>query len=128
MAAAIALRAAVHNLCSTPAKELPLTAEYIATTISECSAILSAPTNRSQPPGEPDRALLIQKLKARITSLLQDRTVEGRWTGVVLVKSMVESGKWEILRGCETWARSILAILGVGSSNLWLKQNETLQY
>ncbi|EEQ34070.1 hypothetical protein McanCB56680_002149 [Microsporum canis] len=112
MAAAIALRAAVHNLCSTPAKELPLTAEYIATTISECSVILSAPTNRSQPPGEPDRALLIQKLKARITSLLQDRTVEGRWTGVVLVKSMVESGKWEILRGCETWARSILAILG----------------
>ncbi|KAK2878162.1 hypothetical protein FQN49_001087 [Arthroderma sp. PD_2] len=112
MAAAMALRAAVYSLCSTPAKELPLTAEYIATIISDCSAILSAPANQSQPAGEPDRALLIQKLKARITSLLQDKTVEGRWTGVVLVKSTVEAGQWEILRGCETWVRSILAILG----------------
>ncbi|KAF3482409.1 uncharacterized protein GIQ15_05168 [Arthroderma uncinatum] len=112
MAAVMALRAAVHNLCSTPAKELPLTTEYIATIISDCSAILSAPANQNQHAGAPDRALLVQKLKARITSLLQDKTVEGRWSGVVLVKSTVEAGQWEILRGCETWVRSILAILG----------------
>ncbi|EFR00717.1 hypothetical protein MGYG_03722 [Nannizzia gypsea CBS 118893] len=112
MTAVMALRAAIHNLCSIPVKDLPSTAEYIATTISECSAILSVPANQGQSAGEPDRAVLLQKLKARITSLLQDKTVEGRWTGVILVKATVESGKWEILRGCESWVRHILAVLG----------------
>ncbi|EGE03948.1 hypothetical protein TEQG_02982 [Trichophyton equinum CBS 127.97] len=112
MTAVMALRAAVHNLCTIPVKDLPSTAEYIATTISESSAILSVPANQGQSAGEPDKAVLLQKLKARITSLLQDKTVEGRWAGVVIVKATVESGGWEILRGCEPWARSILAILG----------------
>ncbi|KAF3894911.1 hypothetical protein GTR04_2974 [Trichophyton interdigitale] len=112
MTAVMALRAAVHNLCTIPVKDLLSTAEYIATTISESSAILSVPANQGQSAGEPDKAVLLQKLKARITSLLQDKTVEGRWAGVVIVKATVESGGWEILRGCEPWARSILAILG----------------
>lgn len=113
MTAVMALRAAVHNLCTIPVKELTSTAEYIATTISESSAILSVPANQGQSAGEPDKAVLLQKLKARITSLLQDKTVEGRWAGVVIMKATVESGRWEILRGCEPWARHILAILGV---------------
>ncbi|OAL69501.1 hypothetical protein A7D00_6621 [Trichophyton violaceum] len=112
MTAVMALRAAVHNLCTIPVKELTSTAEYIATTISESSAILSVPANQGQSAGEPDKAGLLQKLKARITSLLQDKTVEGRWAGVVIMKATVESGRWEILRGCEPWARYILAILG----------------
>jgi pre-rRNA-processing protein RIX1 len=53
------------------------------------------------------------KLKARVASLLQDRSFEGRWTGVVLVKAMVEVDRWEILRESEPWVRGLIVILAV---------------
>ncbi|KKZ66163.1 hypothetical protein EMCG_01140 [[Emmonsia] crescens] len=112
MAAPSCLRAATHRLLTTPAKELPSIASYLATAFGDCGSILSAPQNQKKAPGESDTALLVQKLKARITSLLQDQNVEGRWTGVILVKAIIEAGQWEILRGCEAWVRSLLGILG----------------
>ncbi|PGH29921.1 hypothetical protein GX50_07329 [[Emmonsia] crescens] len=112
MAAPTCLRAATHRLLTTPAKELPQIASYLATAFVDCGSILSAPQNQKKAPGESDTALLVQKLKARITSLLQDQNVEGRWTGVILVKAIIEAGQWEILRGCEAWVRSLLGILG----------------
>ncbi|KAK2801723.1 hypothetical protein FQN50_007638 [Emmonsiellopsis sp. PD_5] len=113
MAAATCLRAATHRLTATPVKELPLIAPYLATAFADCGSILSAPQSQKKAPGESENALLVQKLKARITSLLQDKTVEGRWTAVILVKAVIEAGQWEILRGCEGWVRSLLGILGV---------------
>ncbi|KAF7597365.1 hypothetical protein BBP40_006306 [Aspergillus hancockii] len=47
----------------------------------------------------------------RLASLLQDRSPEGRWTAVVLVKAVMEAGQWEILRGCEPLVRGLIAIL-----------------
>lgn len=111
MATTMALRAAVHRLSTTPVKELPIAAEYIASALSDCSSILSAPAN--QPAGSNGTATLIHKLKARITGLLQDRTIEGRWTAIIVVKALVEAGQWEIIRGCEPWVRSLIVILGV---------------
>lgn len=102
------LRAAVHQLTSTPTAELPFIASYLSSTLANCGPIISSPDTGGQ-----DAPLLIQRLKARITSLLQDKTVEGRWTGVVLVKAVVESGRWEILRGSEQWVRGLLGILAV---------------
>ncbi|KAK2736369.1 hypothetical protein FQN55_001664 [Onygenales sp. PD_40] len=112
MAAATSLRAATHRLTATPVKELPLIAPYLATAFADCGSILSAPQSQKKAPGESENALLVQKLKARLTSLLQDKTVEGRWTAVILVKAVIEAGQWEILRGCEGWVRSLLGILG----------------
>lgn len=115
MASTMCLRAAVQQLCNTPTQELPFIATYLASTLSDCGAVLSAPENQKASAGGNDDSLLVQKLKSRITSLLQDRTVEGRWTAVILVKSIVEAGQWEILRGCENWVRGLLAIIGVSA-------------
>lgn len=116
------LRAAVHQLSTTPTQELPFIATYLASTLGDCGAALSAPENKKASASGNDDSLLVQKLKARITSLLQDRTVEGRWTAVVVVKSIVEAGQWEILRVCESWVRGLLGILGVSADaqlELW---------
>ncbi|EEP79514.1 predicted protein [Uncinocarpus reesii 1704] len=113
MASTMALRAATHRLTTTPVEELPSAAAYLASTLCESSSILSAPENQRKVAGAPDAALLVTKLKARITSLLQDKSIEGRWTAIILVKAAIEAGKWEILRGCEPWVRALLAILGL---------------
>ncbi|EDN05406.1 predicted protein [Histoplasma mississippiense (nom. inval.)] len=113
MAAPICIRAATHRLLTTPVKELPSIATYVATAVADCGSILSVPQSQKKASRESDNALLVQKLKTRITNLLGDQSVEGRWTGVILVKAMIEAGQWEILRGCEAWVRGLLGILGL---------------
>ncbi|EFW16480.1 hypothetical protein D8B26_005804 [Coccidioides posadasii str. Silveira] len=111
MASTMALRAATHRLTITPVEELPSMAAYLASTLGESSAILSTPEHQRKAAGASDTGLLVTKLKARITSLLQDRSIEGRWTAIILAKAAIEAGQWEILRGCEPWVRALLAIL-----------------
>lgn len=127
MASTMCLRAAVHQLSTTPTQELPFVTPFLASTLSDCGAVLSAPETKKASASGNEDSLLVQKLKARITSLLQDRTVEGRWTAVVLVKSIVEAGQWEILRGCESWVRGLLGVLGVSADAKWeLFESRTL--
>ncbi|KAK2765993.1 hypothetical protein FQN54_007508 [Arachnomyces sp. PD_36] len=111
MATQTSLRAVTHRLTTTPVKELPQIAPHLAASLGDCGQILSAPQNQKGAKGNPESALLVHKLKARVSSLLQDHTVEGRWTGVILVKAAVEVGQWELLRGCEPWIRGLMAIL-----------------
>jgi hypothetical protein len=103
----------MHRLTATPTQELPLIAAYLASSLSDCEDILSFPLDHKSPTGLSDTALLVHKLKARIMSLLQDRSIEGRWTAVILVKATIEAGQWEMLRGSEPWVRALLAILSV---------------
>ncbi|KAJ5665098.1 uncharacterized protein N7477_007546 [Penicillium maclennaniae] len=109
--AATTLRAVTHRLTTTPVDQLPFIASFLATSLSDCAELLSAP--QSQKPGKSDSENAVQthKLKTRLASLLQDRTVEGRWTAVVLVKATVEAGQWEILRGYEPIVRGLIGIL-----------------
>ncbi|KAJ5304096.1 uncharacterized protein N7443_003756 [Penicillium atrosanguineum] len=109
--AATTLRAVTHRLTATPVDQLPSIASFLATSLSDCAELLSAP--QSQKPGKSDSENAVQthKLKTRLASLLQDRTVEGRWTAVVLVKATVEAGQWEILRGYEPIVRGLIGIL-----------------
>lgn len=115
MASHTLLRAVVHRLSSTPVKELPPFVPYLASALSDSRVVLStvySQTNAS----ESELFILIQKLKVRITGLLQDKSVEGRWVAVVIVKAVIEAGQWEILHGCANWVRSLLTILGVSVS------------
>jgi pre-rRNA-processing protein RIX1 len=107
------LRAITHRLTTTPINELPHVASFLATSLSDCSEILAAPQSQKNGSSEAGDALQVYKLKTRLTSLLQDRSFEGRWTAVVLVKATVEAGQWEILRECEPWVRGLLGILSV---------------
>lgn len=113
MTSSTSLRAVTHRLTTTPVKELPHLASFLAASLSDCGDILSAPQSQKSANSEAGNALQVHKLKARLTSLLQDRSFEGRWTAVVLVKATVEVGQWEILRECEPWVRGLLGILSV---------------
>ncbi|MCJ1380682.1 hypothetical protein MMC17_003790 [Xylographa soralifera] len=43
--------------------------------------------------------------------MLQDKSVEARWSAVVLIKATVEAGGWSVLQNCGAWTRGLLAIL-----------------
>ncbi|KAJ5833725.1 hypothetical protein N7474_002036 [Penicillium riverlandense] len=105
------LRAVTHRLTTTPVEQLPPIASFLATSLSDCAELLSAPQTQKPGKSDSDHAVQVHKLKTRLASLLQDRSVEGRWTAVVLVKAAVEAGQWEILRGYEPIVRNLVGIL-----------------
>ena len=106
-----ALRPITHRLNSTPVEELPRFACFLASSISTCGqALQTNPTHAASQNN--DNGVLVHKLKIRISSLLQERSPEGRFTAVVLVKAVVEAGGREILSSSGSWVRSLLAILG----------------
>lgn len=107
------LRAVTHRLTTTPVEQLPPIASFLATLLSDCAELLSAPQTQKPGKSDSDHAVQVHKVKIRLASLLQDRSVEGRWTAVVLVKAAVEAGRWEILRGYEPIVRNLLGILAV---------------
>ena len=108
------LFAVTQRLVLTPTNDLPAIAGFLASAIGNCSSVLSRPQNRGCKDSD-DEDLLIHKLKTRISSLLQDQSPQGRWTGVILFKATIEAGGWETLNGSSTWIRNILTILGVGT-------------
>ncbi|CAG8301688.1 unnamed protein product [Penicillium nalgiovense] len=105
------LRAITHRLTTTPVEQLPSIASFLATSLTDCAELLSTPQTHKSGKSDSDNAVQIHKLKTRLASLLQDRSVEGRWTAVIIVKATVEAGQWEILRGYEPIVRSLISIL-----------------
>ncbi|KAI9837444.1 MAG: hypothetical protein M1819_007092 [Sarea resinae] len=106
------LRTVTHRISTTPAKQLPQTLPHLLSTLAACKTILSSPDSHVATREASDSAVLVHKFKTQITSLVQSRTVEGRWAGVALVKSIVELGGWEVLRTCDPWVRAMIGILG----------------
>jgi hypothetical protein len=105
------LRAVTVRLNNTPVKDLPSIASHLAAGLLDCGDVLS----QTHAPGKEksDSSILVHKIKTRISSLLQDRSFEGRWTAVILIKAVIELGGWEILKTSEPWARGLIGILGV---------------
>ena len=104
------LRAVIHRLNNTPVKDLPHIAHFLASTVSNCANTLKFTLAQSTGKNN-DLTLQINRFKARISSLLQDRSAEGRFTAVILVKATVEAGGREILSSCEPWLRGLLTVL-----------------
>jgi pre-rRNA-processing protein RIX1 len=110
-----ALRPITQRLTSTPVKDLPHIVYFLASSIATCGQALQAPSDQATPRGN-DNAVLVHKLKTRISSLLQDRSHEARFTAVVLIKAVVEAGGRESLGSAESWMRGLLALLGKNDS------------
>ena len=108
MAQSNQLRALIQRLTSTPVEELPSIAYFLASSISRC---LVGP----QVPGV-DKSALLHKLKARVSSLLQDRAAEGRFAAVVVAKAVIEAGGRDILVDSEPWIRGLIGILSKADS------------
>ncbi|KAL2825630.1 rRNA processing/ribosome biogenesis-domain-containing protein [Aspergillus cavernicola] len=107
----MSLRAVNHRLTSLPVQQLPAIAGSLAASIAECGELLSTPPSQKTGKTDSDHSVQVHKLVTRLSSLLQDRTCEGRWAAVVLVKALVEAGQWEILRGSEPFVRGLMGIL-----------------
>lgn len=106
-----ALRPITQRLTATPVKVLPHIAYFLASSIANCGQALQTASDQATGRSN-DNVVLVHKLKTRISSLLQDRSHEGRFTAVVLVKAIVEAGGREVLGSSEPWVRGLLAILG----------------
>ncbi|KAJ4366803.1 hypothetical protein N0V83_007328 [Neocucurbitaria cava] len=53
----------------------------------------------------------MHKYRTLLSTLLQDRTVQGRWSAIVLIKATIEVGGWETLQKCLPWVRGLLGFL-----------------
>ncbi|KAK5166042.1 uncharacterized protein LTR77_008303 [Saxophila tyrrhenica] len=105
-AANATLRAVTYRITSATPEQLPLLATQLAGSLWNCREILSAPADSKN-----DATALVHRLRTKITSILQDRTIEGRWAAVVLVKATIEAGGVDFLSKSNAWVRSLLAIL-----------------
>lgn len=106
------LRVATQCLSSTPSKQLPHVAHYLATAIAQSGETFAAPTMEGQAVGRSDFAVIVHKLKTQLSALLQDKSPEARYAAVVLIKPTVEVGGWNILQGAGLWVRGLVSILG----------------
>ncbi len=100
-----ALRAIANRLTSTPNDELPHQVGYLATSLSSCRDVLqnTSPSN--------DQSLLLHKLRTRVSALLQDRSAEGRFSGIVIAKALIETGGIAFLSESGSWVRSLISCL-----------------
>ncbi|CAK4034078.1 uncharacterized protein RCC_07759 [Lecanosticta acicola] len=102
------LRALIFRLTSTPPKQLPGVAAQIAGSIWSCRDLLSSPSDAKQ---AGDASTTVHRFKTQLSTLLQDRTVEGRWAAIVLLKATIEAGGSEVLAKSNPWVRNLLGIL-----------------
>lgn len=115
MASSTTLRVITNRLTTTPVNELPYVVSFLASSLSDCAEFNPQSRTGKINAADANEAVQINKLKARLTSLLQDRSVEGRWASVVLIKALLEAGGWDALRDCGPWVRGLLANLTVSS-------------
>lgn len=105
----LTLRAITYRISSTPTKQLPQIVQQISGSLWTCKDLLSTPQQTSKANSE--SSTLLHRFRTSLSSLLQDRTIEGRWAGVVLVKAAVEAGGLETLSKPSNWIKSLLGIL-----------------
>lgn len=109
------LRVICNHLSSTPVAELPRLTPTLLRQVLRCHVPLSSPVGTGAKAEASASAVLVHKLKTQLSTLLNGKSPEGRFTAVVLIKAVVEVGGWEVLRGTESWVRGLLSILGVSN-------------
>lgn len=109
------LRVVTQRLSSTPSRQLPHIAPYLASTIAQCGKAFTAPVKDGQAIGGSDSTVVAHKFKTQLSALLQDKSPEARYAAVILIKVTVEVGGWNVLQGVGVWVRGLIGILGVSS-------------
>ena len=107
------LRVVTQRLSSTPSQQLPHISPYLAAIIAQHGKTLATPMKEGQTLGETESAVIVHKLKTQLSALLQDKTPEARYAAVILIKTTVEIGDWNILQGVGVWVRDLIGIFGV---------------
>ncbi|KAJ4302901.1 hypothetical protein N0V90_001792 [Kalmusia sp. IMI 367209] len=104
------LRALTFRISSTATSQLPQHVPAIAASLATCRNLLSS-AQASGSKTASEASVAVHKYRTLLSTLLQDRTVQGRWAAIVLIKSTVEIGGWETLQKSLPWVRGLLGIL-----------------
>jgi len=104
--ALVALRGISYRLSLATPAQLPRVAAHLADTLRSCHEILSQPPSSKQDAGE--GSVIVHRLATQIATLLQARTAEERLAAVVLIKSMIEAGGWEVLSRSKHWVTGLI--------------------
>ncbi|KAI8941064.1 hypothetical protein NX059_002304 [Plenodomus lindquistii] len=104
------LKALTFRISSTPTSQLPQHVPAIAASLANCKTLLSS-TQASGAKASSEASVAVHKFRTLISTLLQDRTVQGRWSAIVLVKATIEVGGWETLQKSLPWVRGLLGFL-----------------
>ncbi|KAF9694839.1 hypothetical protein EKO04_007035 [Ascochyta lentis] len=104
------LRALSFRISSTATAQLPQHVPAIAASLSSCRALLSS-TQTSNAKSSSEASVAVHKYRTLLSTLLQDRTIQGRWSAIVLIKATIEIGGWETLQKSLPWVRGLLGIL-----------------
>lgn len=104
------LRAVANRLAVCATEELPRQVGFLSTSIASCGDAL-----RFSKTG--DDAVIIHKIKTKTSALLQDRTYEGRLSGIVITRALIEAGGVEILGESSNWVRNLITCLN--KSDAW---------
>ena len=107
------LRVITQRISSTPHKQLPHVVPFLANSIRNTGDLLATSESRHQTGEGPEPSVLVHKFKTQISSLLQEKNTEARWSAIVLIKATVEAGGWTVLQGAGNWVRGLLGILAV---------------
>ncbi len=110
----IPLRVVTQRLTTTPTRQLPHVASYLAASISECKEVFEYSQGDSRDASE--TGVITHKLKTQLSALLHDRSPEARFSAVILIKAVVDVGGWSILQKVGPWVRELIAIIGVSAS------------
>ncbi|KAH8727718.1 rRNA processing/ribosome biogenesis-domain-containing protein [Phaeosphaeriaceae sp. PMI808] len=104
------LRALTFRVSSTTTSQLPKHVPAIVASLANCKTLLSLP-QASAAKSSSESSVAVHKYRTLLSTLLQDRTVHGRWSAIVLIKATIEIGGWETLQKCLPWVRGLLGIL-----------------
>lgn len=104
------LRALSYRISSTATAQFPQHVPAIAASLSNCRTLLSS-TQTSNAKSSSEASVAVHKFRTLLSTLLQDRTVQGRWSAIVLIKATIEVGGWETLQKGLPWVRGLLSIL-----------------
>ncbi len=111
------LGAVCRILTATAAADLPGLCPVLVNHVLRCGGPLSVSVEQKgkEKTGSNEAAVLVHKLKTTINTLLNGRSPQGRFAGVVLAKAVIDVGGWECLRTSEPWVRGCLSVLQVSN-------------
>lgn len=104
------LRALTYRLSATSTSQLPQQVPAITASLANCRTLLAS-NHSSTSKSSSEASIAIHKYRTFLSTLLQDRTIQGRWVAIVLVKATIEIGGWETLQKSLPWVRGLLGIL-----------------
>lgn len=119
------LRVLCQQLSSTSNARLPQITPILLRNVLRCQGPLSSGTSLATKSDSSESSVLVYKLKTQISTFLQGKSVEVRYTAAALIKAVVDVGGWEVLREADSWVRGLLMILAV-SQLLVLRKNTNI--